>query len=258
MEAVGVDAAIARAEREASDQQATLLRNQALITRLKERSKRLDGEGTLVEAKAPPPPSRETVAFMARALLGMAQQQFQRVQPVSKPLEHSPEPEKEMLETAVRKPENEMETAVRNALRELPAPLSAHDIEAAVGRAVREAPIRVEVNFDEHLASSSLSTATEAALHADTGFAQKLDALQRSLERTEAALGALTLSVQARQKADLEQQKALLVQIETLTAAAFGELLPRRASDVSDAVLNRLSDATAAPADRRSSLDLRV
>ena len=149
-----------------------------------------------------------------------------------------------------------METAVRNALRELPAPLSAHDIEAAVGRAVREAPIR-EVNFDEHLASSSLSTATEAAL-ADTGFAQKLDALQRSLERTEAALGALTLSVQARQKADLEQQKALLVQIETLTAAAFGELLPRRASDVSDAVLNRLSDATAAPADRRSSLDLRV
>ena len=257
MEAVGVDAAIARAEREASDQQAALLRNQALMTRLKERSKRLDGEGTLVEAKAPPPPSRETVAFMARALLGMAQQQFQRVQPVSKPLEHSPEPEKEMLETAVRKPENEMETAVRNALRELPAPLSAHDIEAAVGRAVREAPIRVEVNFDEHLASSSLSTATEAAL-TDTGFAQKLDALQRSLERTEAALGALTLSVQARQKADLEQQKALLVQIETLTAAAFGELLPRRASDVSDAVLNRLSDATAAPADRRSSLDLRV
>ena len=256
MEAVGVDAAIAKAEREATDQQAALLRSQALITRLKERSKRLDGEGTLVEAKAPPPPSRD-VAFMARALLGMAQQQFQRVQPVSKPLEHSPEPEKEMLETAVRKPENEMETAVRNALRELPAPLSAHDIEAAVGRAVREAPIRVEVNFDEHLASSSLSTATEAAL-VDTGFAQKLDALQRSLERTEAALGALTLSVQARQKADLEQQKALLVQIETLTAAAFGELLPRRASDVSDAVLNRLSDATAAPADRRSSLDLRV
>ncbi|EOD23259.1 hypothetical protein EMIHUDRAFT_116543 [Emiliania huxleyi CCMP1516] len=145
MEAVGVDAAIARAEREASDQQAALLRNQALITRLKERSKRLDGEGTLVEAKAPPPPSRDKLAFMARALLGMAQQQFQRVQPVSKPLEHSPEPEKEMLETAVRKPENEMETAVRNALRELPAPLSAHDIEAAVGRAVREAPIRVEV-----------------------------------------------------------------------------------------------------------------
>jgi hypothetical protein len=233
MEAVGVDAAIAKAEREASDQQAALLRSQALITRLKERSKRLDGEGTLVEAKAPPPPSRDGVAFMARALLGMAQQQIQRVQPVNKPLEHSPKPEKEMLETAVRKPENEMlETAVRNALRELPAPLSAHDIEAAVGRAVREA---------------------------DTGFAQKLDALQRSLERTEAALGALTLSVQARQKADLEQQKALLVQIETLTAAAFGERLPpRRASDVSDAVLNRLSDATAAPADRRSSLDLRV
>ncbi|EOD19861.1 hypothetical protein EMIHUDRAFT_316078 [Emiliania huxleyi CCMP1516] len=148
----------------------------------------------------------------------MAQQQIQRVQPVNKPLEHSPKPEKEMLETAVRKPENEMlETAVRNALRELPAPLSAHDIEAAVGRAVREA---------------------------DTGFAQKLDALQRSLERTEAALGALTLSVQARQKADLEQQKALLVQIETLTAAAFGERLPpRRASDVSDATTIARSSA---------------
>ena len=37
--------------------------------------------------------------------------------------------------------------------------------------------------------------------------------------------------MQARQKADLEQQKALLVQIETLTAAAFGELLPSEAGE---------------------------